>query len=170
MMYHRDTAGKIIGVLTDFDLAVALDVPVQDEVPQKLHGTAPFMPQALQSGTVREHTLQDDFESALYILAWVAVGYKCGKPSLDVGDPLGTWREGSWEDIAERKQIFLLAGDAYDEVVGLARPEYKCLLKPIEKLRAEILLQMNARRIERILGVEVSPFDPSLFFEYLDAK
>ena len=60
---------------------------------QTRSGTAPFMARVLLDGAETKQVLEHDFESALYILAWVALGYKDGPPQT--GDPLKDWRRGT---------------------------------------------------------------------------
>jgi Fungal protein kinase len=141
MMYYRDGEGQAIGVLTDFDLAAPLDEPVGIPSHQSRQGTAPFMPWALLQDADIEHTLTHDYESALYILVWVSMGYKGWNPPSEAGDPLRAWTKGSWDSIASEKLGFL-AGTYYDvDIADKVRPEYQCLVKPIEALRH--LIQMN---------------------------
>jgi Fungal protein kinase len=173
MMYDRDEAGEIIGVLTDFDLAVSLDEPIQSKGPQELHGTAPFMPLDFQFGREHEYTLQHDFESAYYILVWVVLGYKNGKPPPGKEDPLILWRNRSWEQIAIAKELFFNKPTHHVATGDLVRPGYEGLLEPIEKLRIMIFVRNFSRRLQLLkMPQVVDPphLTPSQFFGCFGVK
>jgi hypothetical protein len=96
MMYRRDEDGQVIGILSDFDLAVSM---TRSSKHSSVHrGTAPFMALDLLRPKACKQELEHDFESGLYIMLWVALGYKGWKSPM-TGDPLSDWRRGTWSQI-----------------------------------------------------------------------
>jgi Fungal protein kinase len=170
MMYYRDGEGRATGVLTDFDLAARLDEPAQISSRRGVHGTAPFMPRVLLTEENVEHTLTHDWESALYILTWIGMGYKHGQPPSESHNPLRGWKEGSWTCISAEKLYFLSHEGRYETIMDDIHPEYSCLVRPIEELRDLIEMQTMAERMKRCripVEMDVSPLTPSVFFDAL---
>ena len=144
MMYYRDGEGQATGVLTDFDLAARLDEPARISSRRSVHGTAPFVPRDLLDEEDVEHTLKHDWELALYILTWIAMGYKHGQPPSEDHNPLRKWKEGSWTCISAEKMYFLYQQGRYKTIMDDIRPEYSCLVRPIEELRDLVWMQSIA--------------------------
>jgi hypothetical protein len=166
MMYRREEDGRVIGILTDFDLAISM---TRGEKPSSAHrnGTAPFMALELLHPDACEQELSHDFESALYILLWVALGYKGWKPPA--GDPLSGWRRGTWAQIYTAKRAFI------DSVViktltGLIAPEYEVLRRRIQLLHMKIQRRSHSKIQEELYGALVDPaLAPMTAQEFFDS-
>jgi hypothetical protein len=171
MMYYRDEEGHAIGVLTDFDLAARLDDEPDAISDRSRHGTVPFMSRELLSDEEDiKHTLTDDWESALYILTWIAMGYKNGQPPSESHDPLRKWREDLWASVAVDKRFFLVRRGSYETIRNDIRPEYSCLIQPIEKLRELVGLESILQRLKRCnvpVETELTCMTASVFFDVL---
>ena len=173
MMYYRDGEGRATGVLSDFDFAARLDEPAPISSRQSRHGTAPFMPQDLleeEEEEAVEHTLTHDWESALYIMTWIAMGYKHGQPPSESHDPLRRWNEGSWDCISTEWMYFSTQRGRYKTITDDIRPEYSCLVGPIEELRYLLGMQSIAKCLNSCrvpVEMDSNPLTPDVFFEIL---
>jgi hypothetical protein len=170
MMYRRDEDGQVTGILSDFDLAVSM---TRSGKPSSVHrsGTAPFMALDLLRPKACKQELEHDFESALYIMLWVALGYKGWKPPM-TGDPLSDWRRGTWSQICKAKaSIFSM--DIEEDLLSLITPEYQVLCDKISKLHLEIAWRVQTKMQERGArrhGIErpaISPMTPRMFFDII---
>jgi len=157
-MYRREEDGRVVGILTDFDLAISM---TRSEKPSSAHrsGTAPFMALELLHPDACEQELSHDFESALYILLWVALGYKGWKPPA--GDPLSGWRRGAWAQIYKAKRAFIIDSEGIDDLIGLIAPEYKVLDRPIRLLHMKIQRRSHSK-IQEKLYENIGIVDPAL--------
>jgi hypothetical protein len=163
-MYRRDKDGRVIGLLTDFDLALSMR---RRGKPSSAHrgGTAPFMALDLLHPNECNQELTHDFESALYIMIWVAVGYKGWKPPD--GDPLSKWRRGTWSQIYTAKSVFL--DSAMKELVDLITPDYEVLRKKIISLFYTIRQHKRSKEDEeagRLVGICKPAMPPMTALEF----
>jgi Fungal protein kinase len=170
MMYRRDEHGRVIGILSDFDLAVSM---TRSGTASSTHrsGTAPFMALDLLRSDPCKQELEHDFESALYIMVWVALGYKGWKPPL-TGDPLSNWRRGTWSQICDAKELFINRNPDKD-LLGLVNSQYQVLRSKISELHMEISWRVQSKMQEELArqhGKErpaVSPMTPQDFFNII---
>jgi Fungal protein kinase len=173
MMYRRDEDGHVIGILSDFDLAVSM--PRGGE-PSSVHhsGTAPFMALDLLKPNACKRELEHDFESALYIMIWIALGYKGWKPPT-TGDPLSDWRHGAWSQIYTAKIAFINTDFVENEkdFLGLITPQYQVLCDKTSELHLEIAWRVQIKMQERgarRYGKErpaIGPMTPEMFFDII---
>lgn len=81
---YRESDGKKVGVLVDFDYAVS-DITKEDSSHPTVHThrtlTVPFRPirYSHSSPVTKPYRYQDDLESFLWVLIWVACKYEDGK-------------------------------------------------------------------------------------------
>jgi hypothetical protein len=163
MMYRREEDGRIVGILTDFDLAISM---TRSEKPSSTHrrGTAPFMALELLHPDACEQELSHDFESALYILLWVALGHKGWKPPS--GDPLSGWRRGTWAQIYKAKRAFIIDPEVINSLIGLIAPEYEVLRRRIKPLHKRICRISRSKVDEKVYGdPALAPMTAQEFFD-----
>jgi Fungal protein kinase len=169
MMYRRDKDGRVIGLLTDFDLAVSMKRTAK---PSRAHrgGTAPFMALDLLQPNACQQELIHDFESALYIMIWVALGYKGWEPPN--GDPLSKWRRGTWSQIHAAKSAFIHSAIIKD-LISLITPDYEVLRRRILALHMTIRQQKRSKVDEdlyQMMGIAkpaMPPMTAPEFFELI---
>ncbi|KAG2125371.1 hypothetical protein DEU56DRAFT_892567 [Suillus clintonianus] len=109
MMWYRDTLGKLMGVLNDYDLSSLADVvgPQGNE----RTGTVPFMALELlspqgQRGEVK-HLYRHDLESFMWVFAWVFLRYRGGVLLESESRPLDIWATSGAGTCGEKKLSFL---------------------------------------------------------------
>lgn len=59
-----------------------------------------------ESGERYRHHLVHELESILYTAVWQGVGYKGARPPT-YGNPLATWRRGTWSEVYSSKRTFI---------------------------------------------------------------
>jgi len=160
----------VIGILSDFDLAVSM---TRSGEHSSIHrsGTAPFMALDLLRPKACKQELEHDFESALYIMLWVALGYKGWKPPV-TGDPLSDWRRGTWSQICKTKASFFNT-DLEEDFLSLITTEYQVLYNKICNLYLEIASRVQSKMLEKLArghGIErpaIGPMTPRMFFDII---
>ena len=110
-----------IGILCDYDLSVTLN---EEEIllpflgPRKRRcGMALFMAHELLDYTdlsAHAHLYRHDLESFLYVMIWIALGYK-GSEDPKRRDPLKKWRKCDWESLSSKKYRLLTANAEYSD-------------------------------------------------------
>jgi Fungal protein kinase len=167
MMYRRNKDGRVIGILSDFDLAVSM---TRSGTPGSAHraGTAPFMALDLLRPNPCNQDLTHDFESALYIMLWVALGYKGWEPPN--GDPLSKWRRGPWSKIYTAKSAFIDSAVIKD-LIGLITPDYEVLRGRILSLHMTIRQQKRSKEDEylfQLMGITKLAMPPMTALEFFE--
>jgi Fungal protein kinase len=161
MVYHRDKESRVIGMLSDFDIVTHRS------------GAAPFMALDLLAEKPCKQELEHDFESALYIMLWVALGYKEWKPPT-TGDPLSDWRRGTWSQICMAKKAFIASNsEDISNLLSPVPPHYQVLCPKIRELLLVISWRISSKVQEglaRGLGKQwpnVGPMTPQEFFDII---
>jgi len=105
-MYYRDSSGKVVGVLNDYDLSSMNIVPSGRE----RTGTVPFMALKLLTNKAIEgkveHLYQHDVESFIWVLTWVSLRYEDGKLRTNER-PFDDWLRVDAKGCHEKKSSFL---------------------------------------------------------------
>lgn len=165
-MYRKAEGGEVVGILTDFDLAISLEGETVGPSSNHFSGTAPFMARDRLLNRP-PHALHHDFESALYILVWVAVGYKGWMPP-EQGDLLSEWRGFDWEKIAVEKIFFLLGEGKYEDIDKIILPEYKQLETPILELQYAVASRLRRPKSQSRSAFSSTTVPPLTSAEFFD--
>ena len=119
---YRMVKGKVVGVLTDFDLASWKEDLDSNYKPtsQQRTGTPPFMAQGLLDGSEPLHLYRHDLESLFYIMLILATRYEIKPPTKNGGGGLrprqglkelpyqGWFNQESYETLAFLKRGYLM--------------------------------------------------------------
>ena len=135
---HGPGDGQIIGILNDYDLLFVLSSnrdSITSETPNKQRtGTAAFMAcdlldLSMGPGDSVTHKYRRDVESFMYVLIWIAVGYK-GFKCTTKPEPLKDWK-GDWKRICKEKEFFLRHFLGILDILDLVAENYNKLRSPI---------------------------------------
>ena len=96
-----------------------------------------------------KHVLEHDFEAALYILVWLALRNKAGRPPGET-DLLWSWRCGPLGQMSNDKLAFLHSSGLWVSITFsvVVKDDYKVLLQLISRLSI-IVMNWNNQRASR---------------------
>jgi len=149
IMYYRDSSGKVVGVLNDYDLSSMNIVPSGRE----RIGAVPFM--ALKLLTTQaiegkvEHLYQHDVESFIWVLTWVSLRYEDGKLRRN-GRPFDDWLRVDAKGCHENKSSFLFqVKDDDDDIISSKshQPAWQIALSCLRLLLKESYEKMDGEHV-----------------------
>jgi Fungal protein kinase len=170
--YYMGSGGPV-GVLTGFEYAVEKDNSLTTSTSRV--GTSAFMATRLLNGRDQRQELVHDFESSLYVLIWMAVGYRDWKPPHKGCKLLARWTVGTWGAIASDKADLITKYEYYDRCIDGVLPQYRSLCPIISDLVDVIYQNISSKNMQRRLGGRIKPpkveeFTQGLFLQIIGAE
>ncbi|KAF9502134.1 hypothetical protein BDN71DRAFT_1437613 [Pleurotus eryngii] len=147
-----DAAGRVTGVLNDWDLATPLDAMCKST--NHRTGTGPFMALDLLDPVPPVHLYRHDLESLFYVLIWAAVHYDIGRGphTHEVNKKLEKWA-GTYETAHDAKASFITKpASVLDCVKAAWRPVRQTWLQPLCDLFLQARLNANRLHSEQSNG------------------
>lgn len=143
VMWTRDEANNVIGVLNDWDLAA---YPHTDANPPEVStkdrtGTLPFMARDLLRKDPAKHLYSHDLESFFYILMWCCINYRLGGllPHTNVDKVLEQWRktaanDGDFSPLRVIKMALFINWAGWDALMNSVKPDFRPLVETLNDL------------------------------------
>ncbi|KAJ1718888.1 hypothetical protein LPJ53_006237, partial [Coemansia erecta] len=134
IMYTRDPAGGVHGVLVDFDYVQRGNIPTNQ---WPFTGLLPFLGIQDLRSCPGLRTVLDGCESLLYVLCWFGTIGLRGRDSVLGTPPISKWREGNMSDVATSKMTDLSTRSVFTKNVVrhfLPHEEYRRLGRLAVKL------------------------------------
>src|ERR1700733_3543405 len=158
-MMYRKKAGKIFGVLNDYDLAIFRSNTNPSS--KNRTGTKPFMAIDLLGQNPDVHRYRHDLESMFYVIAYVTSRYHDGKEKAE--PPLQDWIELGENYMRPTKMLFI------NDTLPTPTPSYARFSTWTMKMRKMLSNGLSARLdYSDAQAVGDASTSPAFDFETLD--